>query len=179
MSSIKKTDSADSGFLNPIQKIEAEQLHMAALCDRLETIANGLPDDLSSFPFEAVANELRTKLPQLHYNMEQVLFPALKERALPEDGIEEIIDGFTHEHAMDGGYVLGVLEVLDRLATGPLALNQQPENYEVVGYLLRGFFEGLRRHLRWERFIILRLARLRLSEDDLVEINDQMSSRGL
>lgn len=172
------TNSQDSQSFNPIQKIEAEQLHMAALCDRLETFANGLPDDLSSFTFESIASELRTKLPRLHYNMEKVLFPALKKRALPEDRIDEIIAGFTHEHAMDDGYVLGVLEVLDRFAKGPLASNQKAENYDAVGYQLRGFFESLRRHLRWERFIVLQLARQRLSDEDLVEINNQMSSRG-
>ena len=178
MSSPENSDVRACRFTDPILKIEEEQVHLMALCDRLETIADRLPDNLNHFTVETVAYELRAKLPRLHMHMEQQLFPILKKRALPEDGIEEIIDGFTHEHAMDDGYVLGVLgvlEILDQSSRSQIAADQTAENYEAVGYLLRGFFEALRRHLRWQRFIVLRLARLRLSDKDLVEINDQIS----
>ena len=175
MSSPGKNGRQQRWSSNPILQIEAEQVHLLALCDRLEEIADNLPGNLFPISFETVARELRSKLPRLHRHMELALFPALKKRALPEDNIDELIAGFTHEHAMDDGYVLGVLEVLDRIAAGPLVSDGETENYEASGYLLRGFFEAMRRHLRWQRFIVLRLARQRLSDEDLIEVADQMS----
>ncbi len=178
MSSNNKSDAGGSSTLDPIKKIEKEQVHLLALCDRLEEIADGLPCNLSPFRFKMLAQELRRAVPQLHHHMEKLLFPILKKRALPEDGIDEIIGGFLHEHAMDDGYVLGVLEILDQLAAGPVPDRRNLEYFEAIGYQLRGFFEALRRHLRWQRFIVVRLARQRLSEKDLIELDTQISTEG-
>ena len=178
MSSNNKSDAQDFPIANPIDLIEEEQVHLLDLCDTLEEIADGLPDNLSPFRLKVVAQELRMAVPRLHLNMEERLFPMLKKRAFPEDGIDEVIAGFEHEHAMDDGYVLGVLDILDQLAVGPVPDKRNLEFFETAGYQLRGFFEALRRHLRWQRFIVVRLARLRLSEKDLIELGTQMSSKG-
>ena len=178
MSSNNKNDAQNFQVPDPIQLIEEEQAILLALCDRLEEIADGLPDNLSPFRLKVVAQELRTTIPRLHHQMEKLLFPKLKKRALPDDGIDELIAGFEHEHAMDDGYVLGVLEILDQLAIGPVSDTRSLEYYEAVGYQLRGFFEAMRRHLRWQRFIVLRLARQRLRDEDLIELKTQISTEG-
>ena len=156
---------------DPIKRIEDEQAHMMALCDMLETIADEIPDNLNPSTFVMAARSLRHELPRLHRHEEQLLFPMLAKRAWPEDNIDEILDGFRQENAMDEGYAEEVLTVLDRLSLG-----RGLENLEMAGYLLRGFFESLRRHLRWENIILLKLARQRLQEDDLAQMSHQLSS---
>ncbi len=160
---------------DPIAALDMEHAHLLSLCDRLEEIADALPNNLDPYVFETVARELRTMLPRLHRHMQQLLFPLLKKRARQKDGMADIIAGFTHEQNMDAGYALGVLDILDRFASGQLPLDHEPKDYEAVGYLLRGFFESLRRHLRWERFLVLRLARRRLNKEDLAQLQLQIS----
>jgi hemerythrin-like domain-containing protein len=155
---------------DPIKQIEGEQAHMMVLCDMLETIADEISDNMKPSTVVMAARSLRHELPRLHRHEEQLLFPLLAKRALPEDDIEEILDGFRQENAMDEGYAEEVLTILDRLALG-----QGLENLEMAGYLLRGFFESLRRHLRWENIVILKLARQRLLQEDLVQMSHQLS----
>ena len=176
MSSSNDRHAPHSGMPDPLSMIEQEQISLLALCDRLEEIADALLDDLSPSTLETVAQEWRCRLPLHHQHMEKVLFPLLEKRAQSQDSIDEVISGFTHEQAMDDGYILGVLEVLDQFASGQPAGEHKPDYYEAAGYLLRGFFEALRRHLRWERFIVLRLARQRLTKEDLAEIYVRISA---
>ncbi len=178
MSSKKLSEGHQSKSRDPLKLIEKEQSHLLSLCDRLEEIADEFPDHSNSDTSKKVAQELRSALPRLHNHIQQILFPMLQKRALPQDSIEEIIAGFTHEHAMDDGYVLGVLEILDELSIDRRILELRAANYEAAGYLLRGFFEALRRHLRWQNFIVLRLARQRLRDEDLIELSHQMSIDG-
>jgi hypothetical protein len=45
----------------------------------------------------------------------------------------------------------------------------------MLGYMLRGFFERYRRHVHWENTLVMPLARLRLTADDLTTLQAQMS----
>jgi len=183
MSFDKKTERHISSPPNAIRLIEEEQAQLLTLCDSLEKIADELPYKLERGRLRPdaptiVARQLRHRLPRLHRHIEQLLFPMLKKRALPEDCVEEIIAGFTHEHAMDDGYALGVLEVLNELSLDRRLPGLRAINDEAAGYLLRGFFEALRRHLRWQHFIVLRLARQRLTDKDLAKLARQISIDG-
>jgi hypothetical protein len=48
-------------------------------------------------------------------------------------------------------------------------------NPDMVGYMLRGFFERYRRHVHWENTLVMPLARLRLTPEDLDALQAQMS----
>ena len=41
--------------------------------------------------------------------------------------------------------------------------------------MLRGFFERYRRHVQWENTLVMPLARLRLTRDDLDTLQAQMN----
>jgi hypothetical protein len=41
--------------------------------------------------------------------------------------------------------------------------------------MLRGFFERYRRHVQWENTLVMPLARLRLTRDDLAALQAQMN----
>ena len=58
-----------------------------------------------------------------------------------------------------------MLESLEALGKG-----QGVTNPNMVGYMLRGFFESYRRHLHWENAIVVPLARARLTREDIEEL---------
>ena len=58
------------------------------------------------------------------------------------------------------------------LKTCPTA--QRPDNPDMLGYMLRGFFETQRRHVAWENAVVMPLAYARLTQDDLRELSRVM-----
>ena len=59
-------------------------------------------------------------------------------------------------------------EIAEALQT--LAQGGRPANPEMLGYMLRGFFERYRRHVHWENQLVMPLARQRLNRDDLEQL---------
>ena len=51
-------------------------------------------------------------------------------------------------------------------------------NAEMLGYMLRGFFEHQRRHIEWEKGVLLPLARQTLTPADLAELQAWILSSG-
>lgn len=154
---------------DPIDAIEREHQELMEICDLLEAIADRVREQHDPPSVRSVAERLRSRLSSHHQHEEQLLFPLLVKRASSEDHIEEIVASLLHDNAMDEGYALEVLELLDILARG-----QRPKSTETAGYMLRGFFEGLRRHLRCERVSVFKLARLRLTNEDKREMSERI-----
>ena len=50
-------------------------------------------------------------------------------------------------------------------------------NAEMLGYMLRGFFVAIRRHVKWENATVLPLARQTLTEVDLDELREAIIER--
>jgi hemerythrin-like domain-containing protein len=73
------------------------------------------------------------------------------------------------EHDLDESFADELTEELEHLATAG-----QARNPEVLGYMLRGFFESYRRHIHWETDVLLPMARQMLSEADLTELANRM-----
>ncbi len=138
------------------------------MCDAMERIADGLPDDVDRRLCAQVAACLQFDLPVHHRDEETGLFPILMQRALPDDGLEEILDRLAAEHSSDTDFASEIAESLELLGQ-----NSRTANPDMLGYMLRGFFERYRRHVHWENMLIMPLARLRLTPEDL----DQLSAR--
>ena len=152
---------------NPLDAIaETHRVH-ERICDCLEAIADGLPDDVDCRMASSLAVSLRYELPLHHRDEDEGLFPLLEKRADPGDNVTVILRRLTAEHANDEGFAEELDEVLDALGRG-----ERVDNPDMVGYMLRGFFEIYRRHLHWEDTLVLPLARLRLNEDDLVVLKE-------
>ena len=154
---------------NPLDVLAHDHAVQEQLCDAMERIADGLPDDVDRRLCAQVASLLQYDLPLHHQDEEAGLFPLLRSRALPTDGIEEILDRLTDEHVTDTDYASEVSEALDILSEGGSVANA-----EMVGYMLRGFFERYRRHVHWENTLVMPLARLRLTPDDLETLSARM-----
>lgn len=159
-----------AGRCHPLARIENEHAVQRALCDSLERIADGLPHSVD-FPLAAAAVPLLRDSLALHMAMEeQVLFPLLRRRAEPEDNIDGILGQVKAEHEVDRALALEIAARLEEMVEARSAANPN-----VLGYLLRGFFETKRRHMSWENNVILRLARRRMNDDDLGLLSREMS----
>jgi hemerythrin-like domain-containing protein len=156
---------------DPLGSLQQELNQLLGVCDELEHVADELPDNRSPSRIAAVCRSLRDLLRKHHRHAESLLFPLLSRRALPEDRVEELARELRRDNSRDEGYALEVLELLDAMAVGG-----QPANKDTAGYLLRGFFEGLRRHLRCEHALLFPLARKRLTPDDLQQLREAIAA---
>lgn len=156
---------------SPLDLIEHEHLIQAQLCDSLERIADDLPDNVDRRLCRKVIDSLQFEMPLHHRDEELGLFPLIEKRALPPDNIHDILARLALEHATDESFAEELLESLEGLSEG-----RKLKNPEMVGYMLRSFFESYRRHILWENAIVLPLARARLTPEDLDALDRAMVS---
>jgi hemerythrin-like domain-containing protein len=121
----------------------------------------------------ALAAVLRVDLPIHHRSEEDVLFPLLELRAGADEMLTMVLARLRHEHALDEGYAEELGDLLDTLSR-----EARPANPDMVGYMLRGFFECYRRHVHLEQVVILPLARSRLTDADLQHLGDRLGDPG-
>lgn len=147
---------------DPLDVIARAHEEQVELCDALERIADGLPNEVDPRLCARVASCLQFDLSLHHHDEEEALFPLLRQRAHPEDGIDGILDRLASEHSADGDLASEISEELEKLAQG-----DRPANPGMFGYMLRGFFEAYRRHVHWEMALLMPIARKRLQPEDL------------
>lgn len=129
-----------------VARVQAEQL---ALCDVLESIADSLPDQIDRQVCIHTARALGAVVARAHRLEEDFLFPALeKDRLLHVDG-PATVERLRMEHAGDACFAEELVEVLLSYGAG-----EPMQNAETTGYMLRGFFEGLRRHIAFEQALL-------------------------
>lgn len=116
------------------------------LCDLLEQIADSLPDRLDRQQCLTVARMIGPLIKQAHVAEEQFLFPDVLSRH--GDG-DNVVEKLRLEHIEDECFAEEVQYELFELGRGQPLL--QPE---AIGYMLRGFFEGVRRHIRHEQELL-------------------------
>jgi len=112
------------------------------LCDLLENIADSLPARLDRQQCLHVARMIGPLMKQAHAAEEALLFPQVATRH--NDG-ENVIEKLRLEHIEDECFAEEVQYELLRMGQGRPVLAP-----EATGYMLRGFFEGVRRHIRHE-----------------------------
>ncbi len=141
----------DGDPLAAMDRAHAEQLE---LCEELEEIADSLPDNVDRQKCIHAARALWPLIRGSHSFEEAVLFPLLEERLVDVKNISNTIVRLRQEHTVDECYAEELTDTLFRLGAGDKTLNA-----ETMGYMLRGFFESLRRHIAFEREHILLNAR--------------------
>lgn len=161
---------------NPIDRIAAEHKLQLQLCDSLEYIADGLPDSVDRRLVRQVIAILDHGL-DAHFRAEETfLFPLLRERGAGDHSLVAALDQLEMEHLRDEDISSELVEELRVLAD-----HGRARNPEMLGYMLRGFFEGQRRHIAWENGVVLPAARRMLSMDELrgLEAVQKESTAGL
>jgi hemerythrin-like domain-containing protein len=121
------------------------------MCDMLEAVADGLPNNVPPAHCAQLATEIVDLLTRTHREEEAILLPLLAASPRPE--LRQLARRLRAEHDYDGDAVIEVSEAL--LA---VAARHPLHSADATGYLLRSFFEGLRRHVRAERDLLAILA---------------------
>lgn len=112
------------------------------LCNDLEAIADSLPTGTDRQFCLHLARQIGPVLRDAHAVEEQFLFPGLVERG---GSGADLVERLRLEHIEDECFGEEVQYELLQLGQGRAALAP-----EATGYMLRGFFEGMRRHMRHE-----------------------------
>jgi hemerythrin-like domain-containing protein len=130
---------------SPVKIIELAHSELLQLCASLEEIADSLPETVDTALCADVAAKLVPLTSDVHRFEETILFPWLEQRYPERQNLLESLRRLKSEHLEDEGYADEISETLLRLTEHERV---QPET---VGYMLRGFFEGMRRHISTER----------------------------
>lgn len=123
----------------------------SGLCDALEGFADRLPDDVNADECLALAQMVYPTVHRAHQFEENVLFPMLVKCNGDSEQIGNTLDRLHGEHWEDEAYAEELAQALRDFAT----CDEKNRNVEMLAYMIRGFFEGLRRHLAFEREHIL------------------------
>ncbi|WP_436102256.1 hemerythrin domain-containing protein [Pararhizobium sp. LjRoot238] len=131
-------------MLSPLQEMFFMHEQKLALCGTLEGIADSLPDRIERLTCLTVASALLPLLNRAHHLEETIIFPAYD--ALPDAAKSA---GTTQrlriEHVEDECFADDLTEILFKVGHEGVVANA-----EMFGFMLRGFFEGMRRHVAFE-----------------------------
>ncbi|MER8375683.1 hemerythrin domain-containing protein [Mesorhizobium sp. M1396] len=119
------------------------------LCDALERIADALPS-VDRLKCLGTANAIVPLLRDIHRYEETVIFPAYEEAVVGSNANLASTRRLRAEHVEDECFADEVTEILLAIGHG-----ETVENPEAIGFMLRGLFENLRRHIAFEREHVL------------------------
>ena len=131
---------------NVILVVEHHSIKLA-LCDELETVADSLPHDIDPQHCLYLARAICPMVARAHDLEESLLFPRLQGRA----GLATL-ERLRFEHYEDMCFAEEVRDALMSIGRGDPA-----PSFEAIGYMLRGFFEAVRRHVAFERELVVPL----------------------
>jgi hypothetical protein len=150
---------------------DALDMVVAAHLEQRELFA-GL-DALARAPDPVVAGALAEALPAavaLHLtDEEEDLFPTLRRRAAPEDGLDATLARLSRDHVALGAASVTVVAALGRMTTGPA--------HAIDLAALSAFAAVARRHVLFENAVVLPLARVRLRPADRRALAERMAAR--
>jgi hemerythrin-like domain-containing protein len=155
----------------PLDFFFAEHFRQRKLCNLIEELA--MADALDRRLAAEVLDFLRHDMALHVRDEEEDLFPLIQRRCLPEDEIDRVLSALTAEHAGDRHLADVMIDGLTR------ALNEErpPGNSPELREAMIDFARNERRHLALENSVVLPLARLRLTADDLAELSARLAAR--
>jgi hemerythrin-like domain-containing protein len=171
VSAIAAPETTAAQLAAPLAYLTAEHFRHRSLCTVLDGIADEpLP---ARDMLGAVIRFLRADFRFQVDDEEQDLFPMLRRCADPDDRMDDVLDRLCREHAAEEMDAEAIAQGLaDALRTGaPAAPTDAFRDF------LHRFAAFKRRHLTLENAIILPLARIRLTPDDLRDLGRRMAAR--
>ncbi len=162
----------DPAFESPLDLLIAEHERQHVICEELDRLADGVDAAPLAGRAAEIIEFLRTDLAVHTLDEERGLFPALRQRCRPEDGIELVLERLMAEHSLDHDLVDFLLADLELLALGHRLAN--PTRFLMN---VQAFTATQRRHLAWENATVIPLARRRLTQEDLQALRVDMSAR--
>jgi hypothetical protein len=144
------TVSRNDGGL--IHQIEESHGTLLALCGRLEDFADALPDSIDRQECLIMSRALGPMVHRIQEFEEERVFPVLLAWQAIEPEMAETIDRLKIEHQLDSCYAEDVQDMLRGLGEGRPTLSP-----DAAGFMLRGFFEAMRRHVAFEQQFVVPL----------------------
>lgn len=137
---------------DPVAAFRRAQIRLLELCDLLESIADSLPSNLDRNRCAVAAGALESLLGTIHRFEEDVIYPLVQRELRRRGKPFHCIDRLCAEHCEDQGHAGELIAMLEQLASG-----DPPLQAETAGYMLRGFFVSMRRHLAFESDCLMAL----------------------
>lgn len=152
---------------NPIGLIAEEHALQRELCDLLEALADGLPNTFDKAMAVIAVSILEGSVPRHMRLEEEALFPMLRQRVADDDPLVSALACLEDEHERDGATLVELTDALKTAAEAGLVINA-----DMLGYMLRGYFESQRRHIAWEDRVVLPVAAQVLTPYDLSALQE-------
>lgn len=132
----------------------AEHRLIEATCEKLEAIADALPDAVDFRLVAEVLPVIRHAIGRHCKAEERDLMAVLRARRPKSHEIKWTVSLLRQEHEEQEALAYELVEWLEAFAeTG------RAQNAAALGYLIRLFCMALRRHMRWEECTLMRMAR--------------------
>jgi hemerythrin-like domain-containing protein len=121
------------------------------LCAAIEAIADALPSQVDRVQCLRIANQLVPLLRHCHQYEEQTVFPVFERCEGPDrEARAASVRRLRAEHVEDECAAQDLTEALFEIGHGAAIVNP-----EALGFMLRAFFDSLRRHIAFEREHVL------------------------
>lgn len=136
---------------DPFPRLARDRRGERLLAELLERLADGLPDGADRMAARLAAAALRRGFDPARAPEAAALYPALEAAAGAEAG--PMLAVARRDLAERAGLAVELAEALDALAEAG-----RSDNPAALGFMLRAFFDGLRRRLDWVEAALLPLA---------------------
>jgi len=170
-SPVQVAETPEDLLTDPIAWFFAEHQRHRQFCDLMQraSMATTFDEETIGWLLDFVAHELA-----LHVlDEEEDLFPMMRLRAQPEDKLEAILGRLSREHAKDLARAAAVRQHLEACLRQRVPISRN----NVRRRALERFAIHERGHLALENAVVLPIARLRLSERDLVDLSSRLARR--
>lgn len=156
---------------DPLNWFIAHHRRHRQLCRLIESLATR--EDFDAPTIHVVCDYLKLEAP-LHLQDEELdLFPMLRARCADMDDVNPVLLQLLAEHRIDGEEATEILERLERC----LAVSAAPGGIQETRDALTQYAAHERQHLALENAVVLPIARLRLTENDLRELSERLGQR--
>jgi len=123
---------------------------LMTLCSNLERIADSLPDISDTQECLVICRDIFPKVKKAHDFEEKVLFPLLHKGEQDKTLLDNNLERLCYEHWEDESFAEEISDVFRAYIDKP-----EKKDAEKLSYMLRGFFEGIRRHIAFETEYLL------------------------
>lgn len=120
----------------------------------------------------ALEEFLAGDLARHHDDEDEILFPVLRKRALPEDELDEVLLRLEDDHRKSYPLVQDILTFLGSVPEG----TERPVPSPVAAAILR-YVAREQRHLAIENAVVMAIAQVRLTKSDLATMSRLMKVR--
>lgn len=155
---------------SPLDYILADHDRHRGICQRLREIAR--LGHIQGDEVASLSTYLTTGLTQHHDDEDEILFPALRRRALPEDELESVLSRLEDDHQRSHALVKSILDFFE--SAGPAQNVPVPQH--LIAVILR-YSAREYRHLAIENAVVMTIAQVRLTKSDLAAMSRQMKAR--